>query len=204
MKAVWPKQVAWQSLSSISIFMMVHQRRRYSSLRTTRLWWIQFQWNLPKRSDVEEVQSRRKLNWFEAYRLAKSDESDNTLENNTGPVKACKTAFLLKYFKGLRAIRIDGTTPSKVREEQCRVFQNNEDVVVAVLSMTAAGIGVTLTAASVVVFAELHWNPGVGTRHGRKLWNLMFHAMCSNTMVQGINLRTLFGLPSIRSLFFCF
>ncbi|VDN60388.1 unnamed protein product [Dracunculus medinensis] len=62
--------------------------------------------------------------------------------------------------KGLRSIRIDGATPSKSREEQCRLFQDNEDVVIAILSITAAGMGITLTAASVVVFAELHWNPG--------------------------------------------
>ncbi|VIO92396.1 Helicase conserved C-terminal domain containing protein [Brugia malayi] len=62
--------------------------------------------------------------------------------------------------KGLRSIRIDGTTASRLRDEQCRLFQENDDVMVAVLSITAAGIGVTLTAASVVVFAELHWNPG--------------------------------------------
>uniref|UniRef100_F1KXE2 SMARCAL1-like protein n=1 Tax=Ascaris suum TaxID=6253 RepID=F1KXE2_ASCSU len=62
--------------------------------------------------------------------------------------------------KGLRSIRIDGTTASKSREEQCRLFQEDDDVVVAILSMTAAGLGITLTAATVVVFAELHWNPG--------------------------------------------
>jgi len=47
------------------------------------------------------------------------------------------------------------------RQESVRRFQEDPDVSVAVLSVTAAGTGLTLTAASTVVFAELHWTPGI-------------------------------------------
>ncbi|CAL4063142.1 unnamed protein product [Meganyctiphanes norvegica] len=40
-------------------------------------------------------------------------------------------------------------------------FQNSEAVRVAVLSITAANAGITLTAAQLVVFSELFWNPGI-------------------------------------------
>ncbi|KJH44692.1 helicase protein [Dictyocaulus viviparus] len=62
--------------------------------------------------------------------------------------------------RNLRSIRIDGQTLSKDRGNLCQEFQENPDVMVAILSLSAAGVGITLTAASVVVFAELHWNPG--------------------------------------------
>ncbi|KAJ1355035.1 SWI/SNF- matrix-associated actin-dependent regulator of chromatin sub A-like protein 1 [Parelaphostrongylus tenuis] len=62
--------------------------------------------------------------------------------------------------RNLRSIRIDGQTLSKDRGNLCEEFQKNPDVMVAILSLSAAGVGITLTAASVVVFAELHWNPG--------------------------------------------
>lgn len=57
-------------------------------------------------------------------------------------------------------IRIDGKTTSKARSNHVRSFQQQPSCVAAVLSITAAGQGITLTAACTVVFAELYWNPG--------------------------------------------
>ncbi|MBZ3881079.1 SWI/SNF-related matrix-associated actin-dependent regulator of chromatin subfamily A-like protein 1 [Sciurus carolinensis] len=58
-------------------------------------------------------------------------------------------------------IRIDGSTSSADREDLCRQFQLSERHAVAVLSITAANMGLTFSSADLVVFAELFWNPGV-------------------------------------------
>ena len=58
------------------------------------------------------------------------------------------------------SIRIDGSTPMEKRLELQDMFQSGE-VDYAVLSMMAAGTGITLTRASTVVFAELYFVPGV-------------------------------------------
>ena len=58
-------------------------------------------------------------------------------------------------------IRIDGNTHSEDRQKLVDHFQANDNTKVAVLSITAASTGLTLTAAQLVVFAELYWNPGV-------------------------------------------
>uniref|UniRef100_A0A915J9P0 SWI/SNF-related matrix-associated actin-dependent regulator of chromatin subfamily A-like protein 1 n=1 Tax=Romanomermis culicivorax TaxID=13658 RepID=A0A915J9P0_ROMCU len=58
-------------------------------------------------------------------------------------------------------IRIDGHTSSSNRQELCDKFQTNDRIKVALLSITAAGVGLTLTAANLVIFAELFWNPGI-------------------------------------------
>lgn len=38
-------------------------------------------------------------------------------------------------------------------------FQNNANTKIAILSIRAAGVGLTLTAADTVAFAELDWTP---------------------------------------------
>lgn len=60
-----------------------------------------------------------------------------------------------------RYIRIDGRTTPEQRKYQVDRFQERDDYLAAILSITAANAGITLTAAHLVVFIELFWNPGV-------------------------------------------
>ncbi|XP_073330421.1 SWI/SNF-related matrix-associated actin-dependent regulator of chromatin subfamily A-like protein 1 [Pagrus major] len=63
--------------------------------------------------------------------------------------------------KNVSYIRIDGSTPSAERQQLCDKFQFSTQTCVAVLSITAANMGLTLHSADLVIFAELFWNPGV-------------------------------------------
>jgi len=58
-------------------------------------------------------------------------------------------------------MRIDGSTPHRERADNVRKFQSDPNCRVAIIGMLAGGVGITLTAASHVFFAELHWTPGV-------------------------------------------
>ena len=57
-------------------------------------------------------------------------------------------------------IRIDGSTDTNARQSLVDRFQTDRNARVAVLSIKAAGMGLTLTAASTVIFGELSWTPG--------------------------------------------
>lgn len=58
-------------------------------------------------------------------------------------------------------IRIDGKTSPENRNIFCKKFQENPDYKLAILSITAANAGINLSAATLVVFGELFWNPGI-------------------------------------------
>ena len=61
----------------------------------------------------------------------------------------------------IKFIRIDGSIDAEARQAHIDRFQNDEEVKVAILSITAAGTGFNLTAASLCVFAEMHWTPAI-------------------------------------------
>lgn len=69
-------------------------------------------------------------------------------------------------------IRIDGQTRSDLRADYVDTFQKKNSCKVAVLSLKACNSGITLTAAEMIVFAELDWNPSVCIEHFRHIYLL--------------------------------
>ena len=61
--------------------------------------------------------------------------------------------------QGVKCISVSGSTPKEKRDSLFREFKINPECKVAVLRIEIAATGITLTEASLVVFAELKWTP---------------------------------------------
>lgn len=66
---------------------------------------------------------------------------------------------LMKEFKDI-AVKIDGSTPVSERHKAVEAFQSDPNIKLFIGNIQAAGVGITLTAASAVAFLELPWTPG--------------------------------------------
>ena len=66
---------------------------------------------------------------------------------------------LMQEFKGT-AVKVDGSVTKEKRQEAVQTFQNNPNCKLFIGNIKAAGVGLTLTASSNVVFLELPWTPG--------------------------------------------
>jgi len=62
---------------------------------------------------------------------------------------------------GYPYMRIDGSTPAAKRQQNVEDFQQDDTMRIAILSIMAAGTGITLTRVSECVMGELFWVPGV-------------------------------------------
>ena len=61
----------------------------------------------------------------------------------------------------IESVRIDGETPMGERSNIVDRFQNDPGVQVFLGTIRAAGVGITLTASSTVVFLDLDWTPAL-------------------------------------------
>lgn len=67
---------------------------------------------------------------------------------------------LMQYGEKYNAVKIDGSCSSEQRQKAVEKFQNDPNCLMFVGNIKAAGMGITLTAASNSLFVELPWTPG--------------------------------------------
>ncbi|KAH3759633.1 chromatin-remodeling complex ATPase chain [Pelomyxa schiedti] len=124
--------------------------------------------------DEQSSRSEAKRLLYELYRNSGAAKLPLVTDFITDKLEGCSEKFLVFAHhqdvldglsnclktKGVSFIRIDGKTPAQQRHGLVQVFQEDSSCRVALLSITACGVGLSLTAASQAIFAELFWNPG--------------------------------------------
>lgn len=147
--------------------------------------------------EVQAADFRRKCIISQLYGLtaeAKASAIQQLVKDN---VQTGQQFLVFCYHKTLmdsimevcpEAMRIDGDTATELRHQYVKDFQEGK-YQVAVLSMLAAGTGITLTSASHVIFAEMYWVPGVLMqsedrvhRIGQKNPCHIQYVICENTL----------------------
>jgi len=91
--------------------------------------------------------------------------------------------------KKIKYMKIDGSTSKEKRFNNTEDFQNKPEIRVAVLSIQAASVGLTLTAASEVVMGEFPWTPALAQqaecrahRNGQKELVNCYYMIANNTI----------------------
>jgi SNF2 family DNA or RNA helicase len=103
----------------------------------------------------------------------------------------------LKKELGEEAVVLVGDTKMEDRQAAVDAFQNDPGVLYFIGSIQAAGVGITLTAASHVVFAELDWVPGnmsqaedrchrIGQHESVLVQHLVMEGSLDSTMAQSL------------------
>lgn len=94
---------------------------------------------------------------------------------------------------GKQAVYLDGSCSNSVRQQAVDQFQNNEKITVFVGNLKAAGVGLTLTAAEVVIMNDLSFVPAEHSqaedrayRYGQKSNVLVYYPIYDNTIEAAI------------------
>lgn len=119
---------------------------------------------------------------FSAYRKALAiAKAPLVVEHVKRLVKAGEKVILFCYHKEVAAYLkksfnncafVTGSTPTHARQAEVDRFQEDPDCMVFIGNIAAAGVGFTLTASSIVVFAELSWLPNEMEQAEDRAWRI--------------------------------
>lgn len=122
------------------------------------------------RAEEEKPDERNVLEWMETLKQKCTEGKleaaklwvKEFLETGNKLVLFGTHQFTIDFFmKEFKAVKIDGSTSQAERERAVYSFQNDPDTRLFIGNIKAAGVGITLTAASNVAFIEMDWIPGL-------------------------------------------
>jgi SWI/SNF-related matrix-associated actin-dependent regulator 1 of chromatin subfamily A len=119
-----------------------------------------------------------------------SEEKVIVFSQYTGTIMELKKELIEKKI-GCRTLT--GSDKMDARQKSIDDFENDDKIKVMILNIDAGGVGINLTAASIVMFADMDWVPGVheqaedrAHRIGQKGTVNVYYYVCLNTIEEDI------------------
>jgi len=147
----------------------ISNRREYNRVESEFLDWLEEQKGKEAADRASKVEQITKIEYLKQVAAkGKIHESINWIKDflHSGEklvVFATHREVIDKLFKafGRVAVKIDGSVPVDRRQEIVEQFQTDPKIRLFIGNIQAAGVGLTLTAASNVAFLELGWTPAL-------------------------------------------
>jgi SNF2 family DNA or RNA helicase len=152
-----------------TVLIPIDNRAEYNRADKEFLTWVAEQKGLESAERVSHVEQLAKVEYLRQIAIrGKMKQAlawiENFLESGEKLVVFAthkETIHALEREYGTMAVKIDGSVSSEQRQKAVDAFQNDPNVKLFIGNIQAAGVGITLTAASNVVFLELGWTPAL-------------------------------------------
>lgn len=151
----------------IVIPLEIQNRREYSRAETDFLDWLSRKHGAERAESASKAEQLAKIEWLKQLAVqgkltACTDWIDDFLASGKKLVVFCSHQFVIdhlqKAFKKI-AVKVDGSVTGADRQKAVDSFQEDPKVLLFLGNLKAAGVGLTLTAASTTCFLELPWKP---------------------------------------------